>query len=96
MSMHIRILPGEPQREVSVWEGKERERFEQWAVIELDGRPFSFIVSHPTKEQCHKPGEYELDPKSIGIERNRLVITRVVLRPASVAQVEAIKSAAKG
>lgn len=93
--MKINVLDREPKREISVWEGKERERFDQWAVVEIDGLPTSFIVSHPTKEQCHKPGAYELDPKSISVERNRLVINRVVLQPVKASSVESIRPSAK-
>lgn len=80
--MRIQVLNRAPEKITTTWEGVQRERVQQWCLLEIDGLPTAFQVTHePGKEL--PPGEYELDPKSFTVTNGRLQVTRVVLRPVA-------------
>ncbi len=82
--MRIQVLNRAPEKITTTWEGVQRERVQQWCLLEIDGLPTSFQVTHePGKEL--PPGDYELDPKSFSVANGRLQVTRVVLRPLAKA-----------
>lgn len=82
--MRIQVLNRPVERVTTTWEGVARERVQQWCLLEIDGLPTSFQITHePGKELPH--GDYELDPKSFSVTNGRLQVTRVVLRPLAKA-----------
>ena len=74
--MKITVTPREPEAAKFERDGNVRNYFKQWAVLEVDGLPTSFEVSN---DEPLAPGEYELSPKSFGVQNGRLSISRVVL-----------------
>lgn len=86
--MRITVLDRPVEAIQTIWEGVTRDREQQWCLLEIDGLPTSFqITSDPGKS--HKPGLYELDPKSFSVTNGRLTVTRVVLRPVKAAAAQA-------
>jgi len=89
--MNIKVLARPAEVVKSTWDGKETTRHQQWAVIEIDGLPTAFTVSHNTPEAVLPPGDYELEAKSFSVKNGRLTMDRPVLRPVAVASVSALK-----
>lgn len=89
--MKIKVLDRPAERVESTWDGKVNVRHQQWAVIEIDGLPTAFTVSHNTPEAVLPAGDYELEAKSFSVKNGRLTMDRPVLRPAVAANVSALK-----
>lgn len=79
--MQIKVLDRPAEKVNVTWDGKTSERYNQWALIEIDGLPTSFTVTRNTEAELYRPGEYEIDPKSFGLQNGRLTLGRVILRP---------------
>ena len=88
----IRVLDRPAELQVTKWEGVERRRSAQWCTLEIDGLPTSFqITTDPGME--YAPGLYDIDPKSFSVQRGRLTIERLVIRPVAAAAKAVARSA---
>lgn len=87
-SMSIEILPREPERAEYTRDGNTRVYYKQWAVLTVDGLPTAFEFSG---DEPLPPGPAVLSPKSFGVDKGRLTLTRATLVPV----VQAAKPAAR-
>ena len=92
--MKILVLDKKAEKNERVFEGKPIISWSQWAVMELDGVPHSFQVTHYNETDILPPGSYELSPKSFGLKNAKLTLDRVVLVPAKSAELASVKPAA--
>lgn len=79
--MQIEILSADVEENRTVWDGKERVSYAQWALLKQGGFMLSFVCRHNAPEDAYKPGLYELDPASFSSNNGRLGVDRVKLRP---------------
>ena len=88
-SMSIEITEREPERAEFTRDGTTRIYYKQWAIMTIDGLPtaFEFSVDEPLK-----PGPAVLSPKSFGVDKGRLTLTRATLIPVAAAKAAPITS----
>ena len=79
--MQIEIRSKDVEKQVRVWEGKERISYAQWALLSQGGFVLSFVVSHNNEAEAYPVGQYEFDPTSFSSNNGRLSVERVRLKP---------------
>ena len=77
-NMSIEITTREPERAEFTRDGVTRVYYKQWAILMVDGLPTAFEFSG---DEPLPPGPAVLSPKSFGVDKGRLTLTRATLIP---------------